>query len=107
MNESEIANYADDNKVICKLKLDYLNFVKWLSANYMKDNKDKLQLLVLNLGGDISIDIGGKDIVGRKVVKLLGIKIDSNLRFDDHVSPLCKKCKPKTSRPCKNIYIHV
>ena len=39
MNKSEIANYADDNtphsidddidKVICKLKLDYLNFVKW------------------------------------------------------------------------------
>ena len=57
-------------KVICKLKLDYLNFVKWLSADYMKDNKDKLQLLVPNLGGDISIDIGGKDIAGRKVIKL-------------------------------------
>ena len=105
MNESEIANYADGNtpysidddidKVICKLKLNYLNFVKWLSANYMKDNKDKLKLLVPNLGGDISIDIGGKDIVGRKVVKLLGIKIDSNLRFDDHVSSLCKKASQK------------
>ena len=37
----------------------------------MKDNKDKLQLLVPNLWGDISIDIGEKDTVGRKVVKLL------------------------------------
>ena len=82
-------------KVICKLKVDYFNFVKWLSANYMKVNKDKFQLLVPNLGGDISIVIGGKDIVGRKVVKLLGIKIDSNLRFDDHVSSLCKKASQK------------
>ena len=61
----------------------------------MKDNKDKLQLLVPNLGGDIFIDIGGKDIVGRKVVKLLGIKIDINLRLDDHVSSLCKKASQK------------
>ena len=105
MGENEIANYADDNtpysidddidKVICNLKCDYLKFVKWLSANYMKDNKDKLQFLAPKLGGDISIDIDGKDIVGKKVVKLLGIKIDSNLRFDDHVSSLCKKASQK------------
>ena len=61
----------------------------------MKDNKEKLQLLVPNVGDDISIDIGGKDIVGREVVKLLGIKFDSKLRFDEHVSSLCKKASQK------------
>ena len=61
----------------------------------MKDNKDKLQFLAPNLGEDISIDIGGKDIVKRKVVKLLGIKIDNNFRFEDHVSSLCKKTSQK------------
>ena len=105
MDESEIANYADDNtpysidddidKVICKLKSDYLILTEWLSANYMKDNKDKLQFLAPNLGGDKSINIDGKDIVGKEVVKLLGIKIDSKLRFDDHVSSLCKKASQK------------
>ena len=43
MDESEIANYADDNtpypidddieKVKIKLKLDHLNVVSWSSAN--------------------------------------------------------------------------
>ena len=61
----------------------------------MKDNREKLQLLVPNVGDDISIDIGGKDVVGREVVKLLGIKFDSKLRFDEHVSSLCKKASQK------------
>ena len=55
MDESEKANYAYDNapysidddieKVICKLKHDYINFLNWLYAYYVEDNKDKLQFL--------------------------------------------------------------
>ena len=61
----------------------------------MKYNKDKLHFLAPTLGGDISIGIGGKEIVGREVVKLLAIKIGNNLRFEDHVSSLCKKASQK------------
>ena len=66
-----------------------------MSANYLKDNIEKLQFLAPNLGEDISIDIGGKDMVGRKVIKLLGNKTESNLRFEDRVSSLFKKASQK------------
>ena len=56
----------------------------------MKDNNKKLDLLVPNEGDDISITIGRNDIEGSKVVKLLGVKIDNKLRFDDHAPSLCK-----------------
>ena len=105
MEKSEIANYADDNthyvigddieKVICKLKSDYLQLIEWLSSNYMKDNQDKLQLLIPNNNDDIGISIGENDIKGSSTGKLLGIKIDNRFRFDDHVSTLCKKASQK------------
>ena len=105
MDQSEIANYADDNTpyvvgddidvVLQKLKSDYVQLTDWLSVNYMKDNDKKLQLLVPNKGDNISITIGRNNIEGSKVVKLLGVKIDNRLRFDDHVSSLCKKASQK------------
>ena len=49
MDQSEIANYADDNTpyavdddidvVLLKLKSDYVQLTEWLSVNYMKDNE--------------------------------------------------------------------
>ena len=92
-------------KVVFNLKLDYFKFVNWLSTNYTKDNKNKLQFLATNVQGDISID--QKQIAVKRVVRLRDIKIDINLRLDDHVSSLCKKGKSKTSRPSQNIHIHV
>ena len=57
----------------------------------MKDNTNKLQLLLPNQGNEMSITIGTNVIKA----KLLGIKIDNRLRFDDHVSTLCKKASQK------------
>ena len=74
----------------------------------MKNNKDKHQFLARNLEEDISIDIGGKDIVGRKVVKLLCFKKDSNLRFEDLVSSLCKKASQKFHALARiSIYVYI
>ena len=39
--------------------------------------------------------------------KPLGVKFDSNLSFENHVSSLCKtKGKPKITRSCKNTTLH-
>ena len=54
-------------------------------------NDDKCKLLISNKDSDLSINIEGETIVCEKLVKLLGIKIDNQLTFSEHVSSICKK----------------
>ena len=56
---------------------------------------DKCKLLITNHSEDISINVGKEYIKSRASVKLLGVKIDSNLTFNEHVSDICKKASQK------------
>ena len=58
-------------------------------------NVDKCHLLITNNDENISTIIDGKKIVARKYVKLLGIKIDNKLNFEEHITDLCKKANLK------------
>ena len=58
-------------------------------------NADKCKLLISNKDSDLSINIEGETIVCEKLVKLLGIKIDNQLTFSEHVSSICKKVSLK------------
>ena len=58
-------------------------------------NSDKSKLLITNLSEDISINVGKEYIKSRASVKLLGLKIESNLTFNEHVSDICKKAIQK------------
>ena len=66
--------------------------------NYMKLNTDKRHLLI---SGNKSEQMWAK--LGRIIVwesndiKLLGITLDNNLRFDKHVSNICSKANRKLS----------
>ena len=53
-------------------------------------NADKCKLLISNKDSDLSINIEGETIVCEKLVKLLGIKIDNQLTFSEHVPSICK-----------------
>jgi len=72
----------------------------WFKDNLVKANIDKFQFMVLCPGkresGEVTIQIGN-DIVlaSQDSAKLLGIRIDKELRFDNHVSTLCKKANAK------------
>ena len=59
----------------------------------MKANPEKFQCIVSNRHQDITInfDINGMQISSQKSVILLGIEIDTNLKFDSHIDNLCKK----------------
>ena len=62
----------------------------------MKANPDKYHLLFS--GNDSSkIIIGNETISSSKCKKLLGIKIDSNLNFKEHIESLCKKSSQKVN----------
>ena len=53
----------------------------------------------LNLLGEIVseyiVKVSDKTIINNKCEKLIGIKIDKELNFNEHVQPLCKKANPK------------
>ena len=105
VKESNLTNYADDNtpyatearleSIINSLQNDTLILKKWFNDNFFKMNADKCKLLVTNHDNDVHINIDGKTIYGNTSVKLLGVTIDNNLNFSEHVSNICKKAGQK------------
>ena len=104
INESKIANYADDNtlytvKENVKELLRILEnetgiIIDWFRNNEMKPNDEKCHLIVCN-HENVSVTLGNQIIHTTDLVELLGIKIDKNLNFSEHVSELCKKGNQK------------
>ena len=103
--EENITNYADDTTpysiennveiLLSGLQDESLTLLKWFDSNYLKLNPDKCKLLVTNHEEDVSISLDNEVIRGNKSVKLLGIKIDNKLDFNDHISSICKKTSLK------------
>ena len=60
----------------------------------MKSNNDKCHLLVTT-EKSVSIIIDGSNVTNKKEPKLLGIKFDSSLSFEGHITNLCKKASQK------------
>ena len=65
-----------------------------MQMNYLKANPGKCHLLV-NTTGNIRISVRNETISNSSNQKLLGIRFNSNFRFDDHVASLCKKASQK------------
>ena len=102
--ECDIASYADDNtsynfdfsldNVISNLEKSTNSLLNWFRENHMKANADKCALLVSsNESCTAKIeDFSTKNSTGEK---LLGVKFDYNLSFENHVTSLCKKASQK------------
>ena len=106
--ETEPCNFADDTtyyacdmqlkEVIRKLEHDSLIAIEWFESNNMKLNQEKCHLLVAGHRHQLHhANIGLSTIWESPGEKLLGIYIDKNLRFNDHVSNICKKANQKLS----------
>ena len=64
----------------------------------MKLNPDKCHLLVVgNKDNGITATVGSENITESDKEKLLGIEIDRELNFKDHVNSLCKKASNKVN----------
>ena len=65
----------------------------WFENNYMDANPDKFQSLILNRGGDVSISLSVQDnvFIPSDHIRMLGITLDDSLKFDLHISDVCKK----------------
>ena len=106
VNNSTIYNYADDNtlsyadydikNVIQNLESDSLKMLDWFDYNLMKANPEKFQALAIgkkSFDHKIVFELKGNRIECENDVKLLGVTIDYELKFDKHISDICKKKK--------------
>ena len=105
---TKITNYDDDStpyvcgsnvtNVINKLESDSILLLKWFRDNGMKPNEDKCKLLISKTDDKIALLVGSQIVNSSHSEKLLGITIDNNLTFKEHVSNLqsCAKIIEKT-----------
>ena len=100
----DIASYADNNTpytsdislnlILEKLESSTHHLFRWFKENHMKANPDKYNLLVTT-NALTFVNINSFQIINSTEEKLLGIKFDSKLSFQNHASSLCKKASQK------------
>ena len=100
IEKTKRANYTNDNTAYCtenNIEILKANLaketniaLKWFGNNEMKSNDDKCHLIIANKENEF-INIGS-EVIQSEVIKssesvdLLGITIDKNLNFTDHVN---------------------
>ena len=101
--ESHLCNYADDNYLCndnnCTVTLkksledDSARAICWFDYNGLNAHADKFNFIAMDRNGQIplSISVQGNTLSSSDNIKVLGVILDSNLRFDIHVSKLCSK----------------
>ena len=104
LEDFDVANYADDSTPYCAGKsaefvvnnLEHFSTIlfKWLNNNYMKVNTGKSHLL-LSGNSRATATIDNSYIESEDQQVLLGITIDSNLTFENHINSICKKASQK------------
>ena len=115
LTKSDLHNFADDNTiaVTCKNLNDLLRTLKkepesavdWFRNNNMTVNPDKFQGIIMNKRRENQIThklkIYTNEIETTKSVKLLGIEIDNQLSFNQHISKLCSKAVMQLNAICR------
>ena len=102
--ENDIANYADDATpyscdtdiptVISELQGIPTKVFNWFCNNHMKANPGKCHLLLSTKSPEV-VSIDEIQIKSGTAENLLGITIDSELNFDNHLSAICNKVSRK------------
>ena len=106
--------YADDTTIYAssvstaelyaKVNNDLTRVRDWLLANKLSLNVTKTEYMFLtttfklsNLGRDFPIKIGNNHVKRVQTTKYLGIHLDENLKWNEHVDKLCSKVNQSIS----------
>ena len=96
LEETEAINYADDTNLhacdmdlgnlMRRLEHDYLIVIEWFESNYMKLNGNKCHLIISGHKHEhMWVNVGGSRIWESESEKILGVTIDRELKFEEHV----------------------
>ena len=104
VKDISIASYADDNtlcgscdtleEVILSLQSSSKKLFQWLLDNQIKGNTQKCHL-TMNTDQSVNFQLGGSLLERSDCEKMLGVKIDYKLNFDQHVKTLRNKANNK------------
>ena len=106
MYEIDFASYADENTpyvlvysiydVIKSLEDNSKNLFKCFLDNQMKADSDKCHLIA-SKQSCMNLKIGNINIENSTCAKLLGVKLDNKLNFNEHLGGIIKKASRKVS----------
>ena len=113
---TEVCNIADDSTpyacnadlsiLLHHLESDVASAIMWFDANYMKLNQSKCHFLISsNSPEHLWIQVGEQIIWESLYEKLLGVTINKDLKFNDHVQSICKKAGAKVTALARLIRI--
>ena len=104
VKENKLYKYADDNTLshsgpdlnglVKSLEKESAILIDWFANNKMKANPDEFQAIAIgnkSKNGDIKFNLDGNEILCENEVKLLGVTIDCQLKFNTHITEICKK----------------
>ena len=103
---TDICNFADDTtpytidmnleKLMAKLECATNSAVEWFHYNGMKLNSSKCHLLICGHKYECMLcKIDNTQVIETHLVKLLGVKIESELTFNNYMETVCKKASQK------------
>ena len=98
VSDIHITSYADDNTpymiadnvddLITSLEQASNRLFEWFENNLLRSNTDKRHLLV-STNDRVSVNVDGFKTDISDTEKLLGVKFDKKLTFDNHISGIC------------------
>ena len=104
INNIDIANYVDDNTpyviadniddLIKSLGEAFLSLFQWFDNNLLKIHPIKCNLLI-SRNENVTLHVRECEIENSKCDKLLGLKVDWKLDFDDLIFDVCKRASRK------------
>ena len=108
--EDSVASYADDTtlyscatdipSVALEVKASATKLFRWFKSNQLKANPGK-SLILLSTNNLEIVSIYGNPLAASSDEKLLGVTIDSELKFGNHIKELCLKVSKKINALCR------
>ena len=111
LTEAKVALYADDTAIFYSsnnienvqsvLSREIESVATWLSDNQLTLNLSKPKTMTFGSrqkiakNGTLDIDFSGKKLENVKTFKYLGVHMDENLTWEEHVNVVCKKASKR------------